>query len=41
LAVFDDQSARVAEFLPSLQQIVERDAPELLTELRDALGLRD
>lgn len=41
LAVLEAQSARVGEFLPSLQQMVERDAPELLNELQDALGLGD
>jgi acyl carrier protein phosphodiesterase len=41
LAVLEDQSNRVAEFLPSLQLMVERDAPELLDELQDALGLDD
>jgi len=39
LAVLEGQSAQVAEFLPSLQRMVERHAPELLTELQDALGL--
>jgi hypothetical protein len=38
LAVLEDQSARVAEFIPSLQQMVERAAPELLHEVQDALG---
>ena len=38
LAVLEEQSAPVAEYLPSLQQLVERDAAELLHELRDALG---
>jgi hypothetical protein len=41
LAVLEDQAAQVAEFLPSLQQMVERDAPELLHELQDALGSED
>jgi hypothetical protein len=41
LAVLEDQAAQVAEFLPSLQRMVERDAPELLNELRDALGSKD
>ncbi len=41
LVVLDDQLAQVAEFLPSLQQMVERDAPELLSELRGALSLED
>ena len=41
LAVLEDQAARVAEFLPSLQQMVECDAPELLHELQDALGSED
>ena len=39
LAVAQEQSAQVAEFLPSLQQTVEHAAPELLNGLRDALGL--
>jgi hypothetical protein len=39
--VLEDQAAQVAEFLPSLQQMVERDAPELLHELQDALGSED
>jgi hypothetical protein len=38
LAVLEEQSAPVAEYLPSLQQLVERDAAELLHELRDTLG---
>ena len=38
LAVLEDESARVAEFMPSLQQMVERAAPELLHEVQDALG---
>jgi hypothetical protein len=41
LAVLQDQSARVAEHLPSLQQVVERTAAELLNELRDALDFKD
>ena len=41
LALLEDQSAQVAEFLPSLQVMVEHDAPELLNELRDTLGLGD
>jgi len=41
LSVLDDQVDRVAEFLPSLQRMVERDAPELLHELQDALGSGD
>jgi len=41
LAVLDEQSAPVAEFLPSLRQMVERNAPELLIELQDALGSED
>ncbi len=39
LALLEDQSALVAEFLPSLQHMVERNAPELLNGLQDALGL--
>jgi acyl carrier protein phosphodiesterase len=41
LSVLDDQFDRIAEFLPSLQQMVERNAAELLHELQDALGSRD
>ena len=41
LALLQDQSAQVAEFLPSLRQMVERSAPELLNGLQDALGLED
>lgn len=41
LAVKEEQAAPVAQYLPSLQQMVERRAPELLHELRDALGLAD
>ena len=38
LALRDDESARVATFLPSLQRMVERSAPELLTQIRSGLG---
>jgi hypothetical protein len=41
LAVLEEQETRVAEFLPSLQRMVERDAPELLNQLQDALGSED
>lgn len=41
LAVLEEQETRVAEFLPSLQRVVERDAPELLNQLQDALGSED
>lgn len=41
LAVLEDEAAFVAEFLPSLQRMVERDTLELLNGLRDALGLGD
>ena len=41
LALLADQSAQVGEFLPSLQVMVEHDAPELLNELRDTLGFGD
>ncbi|MGB8329585.1 MAG: hypothetical protein WCE62_05610 [Polyangiales bacterium] len=41
LCVLDDQFDRVAEFLPSLRTMVEHEAPELLHELRDALGSGD
>jgi hypothetical protein len=39
LALPEEESALVGKFLPSLQQMVEGRAPELLHELRDALGL--
>ncbi|MGD8824893.1 MAG: hypothetical protein PVI24_07940 [Myxococcales bacterium] len=39
LAVRDEEAPRVASFLPSLHQMVERRAPELLGELRKGLGL--
>ncbi len=38
LAVPEDQAAEVAAFLPSLRDLVEQGAPELLHELRVALG---
>ena len=41
LAVPEEQSDRVAQFIPSLQQMVERAAPELLHEVQDALGSQD
>jgi acyl carrier protein phosphodiesterase len=41
LKVLEDESAQVKEFLPRLQRMVERHAPELLTELQDTLGLKD
>ena len=41
LAVLEEQSAPVAEYLPFLQQMVESDAAELLNELQDALGSKD
>lgn len=41
LAVHADQADPVAKYLPSLQQMVEHRAPELLNELQDALGLAD
>ena len=41
LALLEEQSARVGAFLPFLQQMVERTAPELLNGLQDALGLGD
>ncbi len=41
LKVLEDESAQVQEFLPRLQRMVERHAPELLTELQDTLGLKD
>jgi len=41
LALLDDQSEQVADYLPSLQRLVEQCAPELLKELQDALGFGD
>jgi len=41
LALLEDQSERVSDYLPSLQQLVGRRAPELLQGLRDALGFGD
>ena len=41
LALHEDQAAQVAAFLPHLQRMVERDAPELLQGLQDALGSQD
>jgi hypothetical protein len=41
LEVLDAQSDQVAEYLPSLQELVEARAPELLKEVADALGLSD
>lgn len=41
LRVLEDESAQVRQFLPRLQRMVERHAPELLTELQDTLGLKD
>jgi len=41
LEVLEEQSCLVLEFLPSLQEMVERGAPELLNELQDALGSED
>lgn len=41
LAVLEEQSAPIAEYLPSLQRMVERHAAELLNELHDALGSKD
>lgn len=39
LAILEDEADRIAACLPDLQQRVERDARELLDQLRDALGL--
>ncbi|MEM9072877.1 MAG: hypothetical protein AAGE52_30500 [Myxococcota bacterium] len=39
LAVIDEQRSAVARFLPSLQEAVVAEAPELLNDLRDTLGL--
>lgn len=41
LAILDEQSEPVGSYLPTLQRAVERRAPELLTELQDALGFED
>lgn len=41
LALLEDQSEQVADYLPVLQRLVEQRAPELLKELRDALGFGD
>jgi acyl carrier protein phosphodiesterase len=41
LAILDSEADRVAQCLPSLQQRVQRSAPELLEEVRDALGFGD
>ena len=41
LKVLESESAQVRQFLPRLQRMVERHAPELLTELQDTLGLKD
>jgi acyl carrier protein phosphodiesterase len=39
LTVLEDEATQVEAFLPRLQRMVEGHAPELLTELQDALGL--
>jgi hypothetical protein len=39
LALRDEEAPRVASFLPFLQEMVERGAPELLGEIRNGLGL--
>jgi acyl carrier protein phosphodiesterase len=41
LAVLEEQVAPIAEYLPSLQQMVEHHAAELLNELQDTLGSKD
>ncbi len=41
LALLEEQSEQVADYLPSLQRLVEQRAPELLKELQDALGFGD
>lgn len=41
LEVLEAQSIGVTEYLPSLQSLVEKRAPELLKEVEDALGLGD
>jgi len=41
LALQEEHAVRIARYLPCLQRLVERRAPELLKELRDALGLGD
>jgi hypothetical protein len=40
LSILPDQSSRIAEYLPDLRGLVEADAPELLHEVQNALGLR-
>jgi len=40
LALVDEEREQVSDFLPSFQRMVERDAPQLLHQLRDALGCR-
>jgi len=40
LALVDEEREQVSDFLPSFQRMVERDAPQLLLQLRDALGCR-
>lgn len=39
LALRDDESSRVASFLPTLQERVERKAPALIEEIREGLGV--
>lgn len=39
LSIVDEESARVAGYLPALRQNVESEAPELLLEVRKGLGL--
>ena len=39
LAIADDEADRIGDCLPELQERVQRDARELLDQLRDALGL--
>jgi len=41
LEVLDEHAPLIEEFLPSLQERVERGAPELLNELQDALVSED
>jgi hypothetical protein len=41
LALLEDQSKQVADYLPLLQRLVEQRAPELLKGLQDALGFGD
>jgi hypothetical protein len=41
LAIGEEDAKRVAACLPQVQRRVQREARELLDDLRDALGLQD